>query len=156
SPGGTGGWPSPPSRMKYCPLQLPNVDIGPSGTDALITWNARSSAGSELTLHVAGGEIGLVLGDVLHAEATLGSTPCETGYRIHQLVQRVMPEVIMVMAGRKLEESVIGRDMYVGVAYHKWCFADVWRADGKPHDGMLSWSDRILYCIALPSNETFH
>src|SRR5947207_3483370 len=106
--------PIPSIQNEKLAAQEEAVGIRPAMADSLVPCNPNRSAVSELrTLGLlSAGRRGSWIG-VQHAEALLGSFPHKTGPRINQFVFRVVPEVIMVMAGCKLEQAVIGGDVSV-------------------------------------------
>ncbi len=61
-----------------------------------------------------------------------------TVVRRDELVDGVVPEVVMVMAGREFEQPVVGGDVHVGIADENISIADVGGADGKPQHAVLT------------------
>src|SRR5262245_51330627 len=114
------------------PAELPDVDIRPALADPLIARHADSATAPEVRFVVGVAGVGLVLLNINHAEAALGRAPNEPGSGVNQLVKRVMPEVIMVVAVRKLEEAVA--HMMVWIADDQIGVTDVGCSLGEVHE----------------------
>src|SRR5262245_43156873 len=84
------------------PAELPDVDVRPAFADPLIAGHADRAAAPEVRLVVGIACVSLVLLHIDHAEAPLGRAPNEAGPGVNQLIERVVPEVIMVVATREL------------------------------------------------------
>src|SRR5262245_54241387 len=78
--------------------QEETIRIGPPGADALIARNSDRTARTELMIFRRNTvePVGIWVG-VQHAKAALSGLPNETGFRINELVERVVPEMIVLM-----------------------------------------------------------
>src|SRR5262249_2548110 len=116
------------------------VGIGPAVADPLISGNADRPATPKLRalrrLSARGSGSGIC---IQHAEAFFGCLPNEPGRGIDQLILGIVPEMIMMVALGKLEQTIIGgnvnvriTDNDVRIAYVR-CFHS--KADDSPESG---------------------
>src|SRR4030095_10265971 len=133
---------APAVEQEVLPAKLPVVDIRPTFADPLIARHADRAAAPEVRLVVGISGVSLILLHVNHAEAALGRAPNEPCPGINQLVERVVPEVIMVMAARKFEEAVA--HVLVGIADNQVGVADVWRSHSEADQRVFAGRNAAL------------
>src|SRR5262249_20566210 len=90
--------------------ELPHVDVRPADAYPLVAGDPDGAAGAVVIGIVVGARVIVELLDVDHAEAALGRAPDLARDRVDELVKGVVTEVVVVVAGRKLIEPVVGRD----------------------------------------------
>src|SRR5215510_2931805 len=129
-------------EQEVLPAEPPVVDIRPAFADHLIAGHADRAAAPEVRLVVSVAGEGLVLLHINHAEPALGRAPNEPRPGVYQLVERVVPEVIMVVAARKLEEAV--GHVLVWIANDQVGVADVRRPHGEAHQRVLAGRNAAL------------
>src|SRR5262249_55019611 len=97
------------------PPQLPALSVRPTPAaalaDPLVSGNVRPAAAEEIPVHVGGAGIWLILLYVDHAESMLGCAPNKAGAGIDQLVERVVPEMKVIVTSRELIEPVACGDV---------------------------------------------
>jgi len=143
----------PSIQQEVLASELPHVHIGPSFTDALIAWNARGAATQEVPRVVIGSRIRAVLLDVDHAEAALCRLPYKPSYRVDELIQRVMPEVIVMVTRRELIKSIVVPDVFIRVPKGEVRVADVRRRYRESHKRVLARCYVILLNAAKSCGE---
>src|SRR5258706_12762240 len=138
---------------KILSTQLPVVNIRPAGADALIARYADRAASREAWLVVDGADVVLETFAVLHAEPAFGGAPHLPGCRTDQLVQRVMLEMEMIVAGREFEQAV--SDMLVRVANRKVGIADTGGRKIESHQRVCAGGDTAFLDAAKVGKEGF-
>src|SRR5262249_32737623 len=113
-------------KNKKLPAQEEPVSVCPSMADALVPGNSHAAGIPELR---APGRLSSVSGrhgiGIQHAKALLGRLPDEPCIGIDQLVQGVMAEMVVVVAGGKLEQAIVVGNVNVWIAHDDIRIADI-------------------------------
>ena len=113
-------------KHKVLPSELPNIHIRPAFADSLVAWFAGRATGQEFSVVIIWAGVRAILLNIYHAEASLSCAPNESGNRVDQLIERVVPEMEMLVTGGELEESIVCSDVIVRVAYNEIAISYVW------------------------------
>src|SRR5262249_40957724 len=136
--------------------QFPHVHIGPSFTDALIAWNTRGAATQEVPRIVIGSGIRAVLFDVDHAEAALCRLPYLPSCRVDELIERVMPEVKVMVTRRELIEPITCGNVSVRISKREIRVTDVRRRYRESHKRVFAGCYVILLNAAKSCGEVLN
>src|SRR5262245_34189614 len=142
-----------PIKQEVLSAEPPIINICPAFTDPLIPGHADRTTVSEMRFIVRIPSVGVILLDVDHAKAALGRTPNESVTGIDQLIERVVSEMIMIVATRELKEAIC--EMLVGIADGQVGIANVRRRYGEAHQGMLARRDMPFLDAAKCGREIF-
>ena len=118
--------------------EFPNIGVRPPLTNPLIARNANSTAAQEVSRVVVRSGVCSVFLDINHAKAAFCRAPDNTGARVHQLIERVMPEVVMIVTRGKLIQPIIVPDMVVRISQREVCVTNIWGRHRESNDGMRS------------------
>ena len=136
--------------------EFPDISIRPSLAYPLIARNARSTAAQEVSGVIIWPGVRSVLLNVDHAKAAFRGAPDVAGRRVDQLIERVMPEVKMIVTGRKLIQPIIGGNVYIGVSEGEVRITDIWRRYRESNDRMRAGCDVAFDHAAKLGREVFY
>jgi hypothetical protein len=133
------------------------IGVCPSGADSLIAGNINRAAVPILTGSWNGSAQPLWIGvSVEHTEAPFGGFPDKPGGRVYQLVEGVVPEVIMIVARREFKKSIASSDVLVRVADKDIAVANVGSRHSEADQLMNARRYAALFDTAKARGQVFH
>jgi hypothetical protein len=125
------------------------VGVGPPSAHALVAGNTDRSAIAVLAWarHRSAEPLRVGVG-IEHAESALGRPPDKSRHRVDQLIERVVAEVIVVVAAREFKEAIVLRHVLVGIADEDISIPDIWRRHREPNQRVYAWRDLAFHDAA--------